>query len=151
MSSANTTSDPWADLVAMAQSKVAKAEAGDAYQARDVLKQAAVALREVLAGRIPDRERIEYLRFLLKGLELIEGGVKPARALGFGETGRPSTVAEGRDVWLFIAVGLAYQRLKNVAQAEKRVARKYRIGISTVQKAWQAYGALKGWRRADEE
>ena len=100
--------DFWSDLVEMARAHVAKAEAGDARMASRVLEQSAVALRGVIRGEIPDRERIEYLRFLLAALEEIGKGVKAARALGLGESGRPTSISPDRYIWLFFAVGLKY-------------------------------------------
>ena len=143
--------DPWADLVEMAQAIVKKAEAGKSQDARQVLKQAAVALRDVLGGRLPDRERIEYLRYLLRALDMIADRIKPARALGLEENNRPSMVSPYRDTLLFLAVGLEFDKRKNVRESVTRVATRYGNGVPTVRKAWQSGGGHRGWKRCKEE
>jgi hypothetical protein len=42
---------------------------------------------------------------------------------------------------------MEYDRLLNVNQAVKKVARKAGVGVPTVRKAWQATGGLKGWKQ----
>jgi len=159
MEAADKQADPWADLVEMARLHVERAEAGQVNDARAVLEQAAVALREVLAGRMPDRERIEYVRYLLGGLEKIAAGVAPARALGLEHSGgRPRSVSSVRSMVLFWYVGREYDRLtalrcvpeRPILTAKKNVAKRLKIGSATVSKAWTDCGSLNGWRAAME-
>jgi len=57
--------DPSRELVEFASATVRKIDQGDTCAAKDALRAAAVALRDVLSGRLPDPERRVYVHFLL--------------------------------------------------------------------------------------
>ena len=148
------TEDPWPELVAAAREQIAKTEQEDNLAARDVLGQAIVGLRDVVAGRQPDPERRVYLEFLLRALEQIIDGAPPKKALGLWANNAPKSVPDMRDVWLFLNVGLALDspgengRAKSVKTAIGEVAKKFGHGDDTVKDAWERHGATKGWNSA---
>ena len=150
---------PNSDLIEIAKALVKRANQGDALAAKGVLEQAAVALRDVTSGRMPDTERIEYLRFLLAALELILDDVSPEKALGLWQSHRPKRIRSDRDLVLFVNVGPAYRRLSTseedvvnpVDAAIRLVAKQARMGRPAVEKAWERCGGLKLWRQIESE
>ena len=150
--------NPWADLIAAATAQIREANEGNALAAHEVLRQATVGLREVLAGRLPDPERLEYLRYLVGALEQIAQDVPPDKALGVWSGQRPHSVSEDRDFVLFVAVGTEIDRLRSVApetdapvgRAIQAVAVRYSLGPETIRKAWTRCGGEKDWMAAKE-
>ncbi len=150
------TTDPWADLVAGANTQIREANKGNNLAAREVLRQAAIGLRDVLAGRLPDRERDEYLKYLLGALDQINAGAPPDKALGVWSASRPHAVADERDFALFLAVGQRLDRTpagteKPVTQAIKVVAARFNLGEETVRKTWIALGGEAAWTAARDD
>jgi hypothetical protein len=148
------TAELWPELVAAATEQVAQIERGDNLAARGVLGQAIVGLRDVVAGRQPDPERLVYLQFLLRALEQIVDGVQPKKALGLWANNAPKSVPDMRGVSLFINVGLTLDRpnesgrAKSVKAAIGEVAKRLGYGNDTVKDAWESHGATKGWKSA---
>ena len=67
--------NPWPELVEAARAQIKRANTGNRRVAHEALRQAAVGLRDVLKGRQPDPERLEYLAFLLTAVKQINQGV----------------------------------------------------------------------------
>jgi hypothetical protein len=163
--------NPWTDLIAAARAQVRRAEGGNRHVARGVLRQAAVALRDVLGirdpnldaaeqarkntGTLPDPERKEYLLFLLTALEQIDAEVEADKALGLWSGNRPTSVSDDRDLVLFFNVGdywlAARNKAVSVDAAITAVAKSRRLGKPTVQKAWKKHGGLTEWKKEYEE
>lgn len=131
-------SDPWANLIAAAHKQVERARQGDVGAAKDVLSQAIIAIRSILAFESPDHEgarlnvlddwsesrrlafneapdplRLVYLRSVLASLVAIERGETPEQALHLSNPyHRPATPElEVRDVLMFVQVGTLLDKL----------------------------------------
>jgi hypothetical protein len=142
--------NPWPELVAAARADVQRANRGNKLVAQRVLQQAAIGLREVLSGRQPDLERLEYLGFLLTSLEQIGQGVSAEKALGLWSSSRPNSISDSRDLVCFVRVGLEFdqQRTRSVAAAIGTAAKRLNLGKPTVEKAWKKYGGKRAWLSA---
>jgi hypothetical protein len=160
-------SNPWAELIAAARAQIRRAE-GNPHIAREVLRQAAIALRDVLGIHNPDKdpveearrnrgkpdpERREYLLFLLKALEQIDQEVDADKALCLWISNR-SPLPDDRNLGLFFAVGLKFDHLTKQGVEEPfkaaiaAVAKRTGLGQPTVEKAWKEHGGKKGWKLA---
>jgi hypothetical protein len=139
--------NPWPELVAAARAQIRRANTGNKLVAQEVLRQAAVGLREMLKGRQPDPERLEYLAFLLAALEQIDQGVPVDKALGLWSGNRPNSVSESRDLACFIRVGLELNRQpsRSVSTAIGAAAKRLNVGKPTVERAWKKYGGKRAW------
>lgn len=142
--------DPWAKVIEAATENLREIDKGDIPAARDALQNAAIGLRDVLAGRLPDPLRRTYLQFLLQSLEQIERGVDPRKALGLWGSNR---IHRDRDHALFLRVGQELDRLRAqsgeietpVARAIQVVAKQTHCGRATVEKAWKIHGGEDAW------
>lgn len=145
------------DLVPAAVELIKHVGDGDNLAARNVLNQAAVGLRDVLAGRLPDQERLMYLNFLLSALEEIDGGVPPEKALGLWSNNAPRRIDDLRAFTLFLLVREQLEQPASggdrvtVESAQKSVAKKKNIGYDTVKDAWEEMGARGAWMALREE
>ncbi len=152
-----TNEHPKSDLVAAATNLVELVDKGDSQGALNVLEQAAIGLRDVVTGHVPDQERVIYLQFLLRSLDQILSGVPPEKALGIWTDTKPR-LDPWRDTALFLLVGEELDRASNsnsrserpVTTAIKAVATKKNIGFDTVKDAWENNGAKKGWTEVRE-
>lgn len=148
--------NPWTELVSAARVQIQRANAGNTLAAKDVLRQAAVGLRDILRGGTADPERLEYLSYLLIALEQIDQDVPPDKALGLWSGNRPKFIPDERDPLLFLAVGLAVDQAKNrsapkpIDDAISTVAKRFGCDESTVKKAWEKCGATPAWEQAHE-
>ncbi|HUX73799.1 MAG TPA: hypothetical protein VMV25_07925 [Steroidobacteraceae bacterium] len=145
------------DLMGAAVELIKRTDRGDNLAAAQVLEQAAVGLRDVIAGRLPDEERREYLRFLLRALEEIACGVASNKALGLWSDNAPKRVGDDRDFLLFLMVG---QQLDTpdpdggqvtVKAAMYAVANNKRIGFDVVKDAWEKMGARAAWKAISDD
>jgi hypothetical protein len=148
--------NPWPDLVVAAKAQIRRANEGNTLAALDILRQAAIGLRDILSGGHPDPERLEYLSFLLTALDQIDQEVPADKALGLWSDSRPHSIPDERDLFLFVAVGLELDQAQK-AHSEKPVddaiaaaAKRYKCDKSTVKKAWERYGAKKAWEQAHD-
>ena len=139
------------DLTELAKDRVARTKDGDTRIAREILKQAALAIRDVLVDRQPDPERRVYLDYLQAALDRIAEGYPADKALGIFTSNRPQSVDPNRDWHLFLAVGVEYNNLlkvgdASVGEAIQNVETRHFIGESTIKAAWNDYGGLKRWK-----
>jgi hypothetical protein len=142
--------NPWPDLVAAANARIRQANEGNTLAAQEVLRQAVVGLRDVLAGRLPDPERSQCLKYLVDALEQIAMKVPAEKALGLWSGNRPHSVSDSRDLASFVRVGLELNRQPGqpVSAAIGAAAKRLNLGKSTVEKAWKKYGGRREWMRA---
>ena len=146
----------WRDMVEFATAMVRKIDDGDSCAAKDALRAAAVALRDVLSGRLPDPERSVYVTFLLHALEQIDQNIDARKALGLWGSKR---VPEDRDFMLFLRVGSQLDRLtaqsveieRPVARAIAMVAESTGYGQPTIEKSWKEYGGEDAWNAAKND
>jgi hypothetical protein len=99
------------ELIDAVEALTRRVDRGNIRAARDILINCIVGLQEVVAGNRPDVERLACLKFLLKALKQMGTGVPPSKALGLWTNNRPQTVPALRDERLFIAVGIALDKL----------------------------------------
>lgn len=146
----------WADLVESAKARIAAAPL-DKNAALDVLRQSAVALRDLLNHNLrPDPERSEYLGALLAALELIVNGKDPTTALHLSQGHRVRDQRLlSRNIAVFIDIGLEVDRLrglghtrsdKPVLAAQRSVAKQRSLSFELVKKAWHLNGGEDGWK-----
>ena len=148
----------WALHIEAATLAVQSAIEGDAIAGTEVLSRSIIALRGWLNfNEQPDPHQIVYLKGLLACLEDIARGDDPGTALHLKHGHRrPSESVEFRDVWLCADVGKELDRLtierghtridKPIESAIRSAAKKWGVGIATVEKAWRNYGGAKGWQ-----
>jgi hypothetical protein len=148
---------PWPSLAELAGQRVGAA-ARDRNAAMEVIRQSAVALRDLLQhGVHPDLERAVYLFALLGALEQIEGGAEAADALHLRPSGRVrDETLFARDLRLFVRIGQRLDELikrgddrrdKPVAQAQCDIARRSGRSLAHVRKLWSRLGGKKGWQQ----
>jgi hypothetical protein len=146
--------NPWPELVMAAQHQISLIEAGDSLAAKKALRMAAIGLAHVLNGNKPDPEHAVYLAFLLQSLNQFLEGVRLDKAFGLWTTNRPRAISDGRNMVLFMRVGRKVDALRKkstenpISKAIGLIAKEAKITIQTARKAWQAYGAERGWRVA---
>lgn len=112
----------------------------------------ALGLRDVIAGHLPDQERVIYLRFLLGALDQIRNDVPPDKAVGIWTNNAPKRVDPWRDTGLFLHVGQELDRIRSlvnhdeapVRAAIKAVASRRKSSVDTVKDAWEKNGAMNG-------
>lgn len=150
----------WGELISMARHQISLIERGNALVAKQVIKLAAQSIRGVLNGQLPDPEQRVYLEFLMHALDGIAAtpGVDPRKALGVWTDSKRHSVPLNRDAMLFLAVGLALDKIRRisstrspVAAAIKATAKETRYKTPTVTKAWKSYGGEDAWMKAKEK
>ncbi len=144
------------DPVETAIDRIARAENGDTLVAKEILEQAAIAIREVLADRKPNEERLRYLEFLEPALDQIASGYPPDKALHISTTNRPRRVDPHRSWHLFLTVGVEYNNLAEIGHASvekaiQNVETRHFVGEDTIRSAWQEYGGLEAWKSLNVE
>jgi hypothetical protein len=150
-----------ASLAVAAETQVQQAQDGEANAGWNVLSEAMIGLREWLDGRKPDPHRLVFLRGLLASLESVERGMDPGTALHLKQGHRrPSTSVALRDLLLWVEVGQELDHLtierehtrsdKPTDAALKSVAKKRRLSLATVKKAWHVHGAAEKWEAEDK-
>lgn len=158
--------DSYKSLVASAQLQIERANNGNVSVAREVLRQAAVGLRDLLhnkapghpEGKLPDPERCEYLSFLLGALEQIDQGVAADKALGLWSENRPSG-PDDREFALWFALGHEVDKFTRTsiehplqvaiaALARQFQKRGINVNAPTIEKAWKQCGGMAAWDAA---
>lgn len=110
----------------------------------------------------PSPEQLVYLQSLLISLKAILNGVPPDTALHVKrQAHRPPNSTIGlRDALIFFEVGKEYDRIVGeaavgvpdpVRQAIRIVAERSGHSIPSVEKMWQKYGRLEGWKRERDD
>ena len=146
----------WLDLIESARARISAAS-HDKNAALDVLRQSAVALRDVLNHKmLPDPERSEYLRALLDALKLIVDGGDATTVLHLSQGHRVrDEKLWARDIAMFIGIGREVDRLrgegktrddKPVLTAQRSIAKRWSLGLETAKAAWHLYGGDRGWK-----
>lgn len=158
----STINDPrWRErhLVKQVVSSIEQAKAGDVLAAKDVLRNAMVALSHVIEGNDPGKPGVEALRFVHESIRLfIVDEVPFDRSFCVDkETGAPAKNMVGESIYITLLVEdelnaqLKSDQAQNVGSAIKKVANKIvaqsgkKCSTSKVRAAWQSCGGEKGF------
>jgi len=134
-----------------AKARIEAMQKGDPTAADDVLNMAARAVREAIAGKLPDPEQRVYLEFIARSLEEMRQGTD-ALALH-----RVRRVPAERDIALYLAVGQKLDELGTqghtdspVKAAISAISRRTQVPVPTVEKIWKRFGGEDAWKLAKE-